>query len=222
MVLPWARMPVTGLFAGDLNIRELFLDNLLDAIGTPNGGFIAQLTHQDDQIALPAHRFPKFLHVHDPGLDGLGTTIHNTLRQVRGLAVDIHQGLAGFDDGLGHRSGCRGIHRKDDHGIHSLSQEVFDLADLLGGVIGRIDNGEFDIGVGTGPLGHGIPDIGQPHIVEQGHGNPDLDLGLGGLGQEYCPAAIATMAMAGTKTFASFISFMFFLILGDCSATQSG
>src|SRR5271169_4412923 len=50
-------LPVAGLFAGDLDIWEFFLNNFFDAIGTPNGGFIAQLTHQDNQIALATHGF---------------------------------------------------------------------------------------------------------------------------------------------------------------------
>ena len=124
----------------------------------------------------PAHGFTQFLHVHDSGVNGFGPYIRDALRQLLGLAVDIHQGFAGFDDGLGHRSSCSGIHGKNHHRIHPLSQEVFHLAHLLGGVTGRIDNGESDIGVATGPLGHSIPDIGDEHVVEHSQGNPDFDL----------------------------------------------
>jgi hypothetical protein len=35
---------VTGLFADDLDVGELFLDDLLSPIGTALGGFIAQFT----------------------------------------------------------------------------------------------------------------------------------------------------------------------------------
>ena len=40
-------LPVAGLFAGDLDVGELFLDDLLNAIGPAVGGFVAQLTDQD-------------------------------------------------------------------------------------------------------------------------------------------------------------------------------
>jgi hypothetical protein len=169
-------IPVAALLADDLDIRKLFFDHLFDSIGTPDGGFIAQLTHQDDDISLAAHCFTKFLHVHDPGINGVGTAIHDTLRQVRRKAVDVDQRLTGLDHGLGHRSGCSGIHWKDDYRVHSLCKEVFHLPRLFGGVIVCIDYGQVDIGVFTAPLGYGVSDQGQPHIVEKSHANADFDL----------------------------------------------
>jgi hypothetical protein len=54
---------VAGLFASDLDVGELFLDDLLNPIGTAVGGFIAQLTDQDGQVALAAHGFAQFLFI---------------------------------------------------------------------------------------------------------------------------------------------------------------
>src|SRR5262249_36551454 len=57
-------------------------------------------------------------------------------------------------------------------------------------IIGTVNHDEVDIGVGTGPLSYRIPDIGEPHVIEIGHSDPDLDLGRRGLGgnsaQGYC------------------------------------
>src|ERR1700730_18723666 len=75
-------LPVARLFADDLDVRKLFFSDFLYSIRTANRGFIAPLAHPDDQIALAAHRFTEFVHVHDPGCDGVRTTIHDTLWQV--------------------------------------------------------------------------------------------------------------------------------------------
>ena len=51
------------------------------------------------------------------------------------------------------------------------------MARLFGGVIGGIDNGKVDVVLMLlSPLGYGISDEGQPHIVEQSHRDSDLDL----------------------------------------------
>jgi hypothetical protein len=51
-------LPVAGLFTGDVDVGELFLDDLLNPIDTAVGRFIAQfiaqLTDQDGQVALTA------------------------------------------------------------------------------------------------------------------------------------------------------------------------
>ena len=61
------------------------------------------------------------------------------------------------------------------------------------------------------PFGHGIPDIGQPDIVEQGHGNPDLDL-AGRPGQEYYPAPLPSWrSLEGKLCELHFFHFFFFL-----------
>lgn len=47
-------LPVAGLFTGDVDVGEPFLDDLLNPIDTAVGRFIAQLTDQDGQVALTA------------------------------------------------------------------------------------------------------------------------------------------------------------------------
>jgi hypothetical protein len=150
--------------------------DFLDSVRASDRRFVAELAHQDDKITFAAHCFPELLHIHDPCIDGIGTTIDHTFRQIRRQAIDINQGFTRLDDGLGHRSGGRSIHWTDHDSIHSLGEEMFDLALLLRGVVGCIDDREFDIRVLLAPLGHGVSDIGQPHIVKQSHGHTNSDL----------------------------------------------
>src|SRR5260221_3957259 len=119
-------LPVAGLFADDLDIREFFFGDFFDSIRTTNGCFIAQLTHQDDQITFAAHSFAQLLHVHDSGLNGVGTTIHNRFRQVGRQAVDVDQRLTGFDQRLCHRAGSNGGQWEDYHLVHCRYQAHFD------------------------------------------------------------------------------------------------
>src|SRR4029077_1638126 len=50
-------LPVAGLCARALDVGDLFLDTLLNPIGTAVGGFIAQLADEDGQVALATHGF---------------------------------------------------------------------------------------------------------------------------------------------------------------------